>query len=434
MGAFLAAGGSRSWMPLLAAETATDPQRKRSCILLWMNGGPSQIDTFDLKPGHANGGQFNEIDTAVPGIRISEHLPKIAAWTKRMAIIRSMSTREGDHSRATHLMRTGYVPQGPIQYPTLGSLLSKELGREGAELPNFVSILSQRFLSPAAYGPGFLGSQYSPMLVGSNVAQNVNGMVDVDRALQVENLRLPKRISPPQRDRRLGLLREVERGFQTDRPELPIVSHAAAYDQAVRLMKSDAADAFGFGGEPESLRERYGKSPFGQGCLLARRLIERGVPFVDVTLSNVQADGRFANWDSHQDNFRSVKKLSEVLDTAWSALLDDLESRGLLDTTLVVWMGEFGRTPTINQLGGRDHFPLAWSSVLSGGGIQGGQVIGKTREDGMLVTDRPVTESDLLGTICLALGLNPEVQNISNVGRPIRLVDPKASPLKEIVL
>ncbi len=435
MATFLAAGSSRSWMPLMAAETAANPLRKRSCILLWMNGGPSQIDTFDMKPGHANGGEFKEIETAVPGIRISEHLPKLAAWTKRMAIIRSMSTREGDHSRATHLLHTGYVPQGPIQYPTLGSLLSKELGDVKSELPNFVSILSQRFVSPTAYGPGFLGSQYSPMLVGSNVFNpNAAGLADIDRTMQVENLRLPQQVTAAQRDRRLGLLQEVERGFQIDRPELPIMSHAAAYDQAVRLMKSDAVGAFGFSGESESLRERYGKTTFGQGCLLARRLVERGVPFVDVTLSNVQTDERFNTWDSHQDNFRVVKTLSSVLDTAWSALLEDLESRGLLDSTLVVWMGEFGRTPNMNSIGGRDHFPLAWSSVLSGGGIRGGQVIGKTREDGMAVEDRPVSETDLLGTICLALGLDPSSQNMSNVGRPIRLVDPKANPIKEVVL
>lgn len=208
------------------------------------------MDTFDLKPGHPNGGEFKEIDTAVPGIRISEHLPKLAAWTKRMAVIRSMSTREGDHSRATHLMHTGYVPQGPIQYPTLGSLLSKELGNPQSELPNFVSILAQRFGSPAAYGPGFLGSQYSPMLVGSNVfVSNSADYAEADRALQVENLRLPQRVTASQRDRRLELLQEVERGFQLDRPELPIVSHSAAYDQAVRLMKSEAVEAFGFKGE-----------------------------------------------------------------------------------------------------------------------------------------------------------------------------------------
>src|SRR5579871_2499548 len=274
LGALLVAGCSRSWMPLLAAETAANPQRKRSCILLWMNGGPSQIDTFDLKSGHANGGEFKEIDTAVPGIRISEHLPKMAAWTKRMAIIRSMSTKEGDHSRATHLLHTGYVPQGPIRYPTLGSLLSKELGDTRSELPNFVSILSPRFISPTAFGPGFLGSQYSPMLVGSNLGfGNVagSGFTELDRALQVENLRTPTHVNAKQRERRLAFLQEVERGFQADRPETPIVSHASAYEQAVRLMKSDAVDAFGFAGEPDAVRERYGKSAFGQGCLLARR-------------------------------------------------------------------------------------------------------------------------------------------------------------------
>ncbi len=435
LGALLATFGSRAWWPLLAQAAAGDPGRKRACILLWMSGGPSQIDTFDLKIGHSNGGEFQEIDTAVPGIRISEHLPRLATWTKRMAIIRSMSTREGDHGRATHLMHTGYAPQGPIQYPTLGSLVSKELGTPDAELPNFVSIQPQRYFSPAAFGPGFLGSNHAPMLVGSNrFITNGASLAQFDATLQVENLQPPPRISAAQRDRRLGLLEEIEREFQGDRPEVPIVSHAAAYDQAVRLMKSPAVEAFGFRGESDAVRERYGLTSFGQGCLLARRLVERGVPFVDVTLNNARVDQELVGWDSHQNNFRAVKALSEVLDTAWSALMEDLESRGLLDSTLVIWMGEFGRTPAINSNAGRDHFPAAWSTVLAGGGIRGGQVIGQTTADGMRVQDRPVTESDLLGTVCLALGLDPEQQNMSNVGRPIRLVDPKASPLKEIVV
>lgn len=427
--------GSRAWMPLLAEQAADHPQRKRSCILLWMNGGPSQIDTFDLKSGHANGGEFKEIDTTVPGIRISEHLPKVATWMKRMAIIRSMNTKEGDHGRATHLMHTGYVPQGPIRYPTLGSLLSKELGRSDAELPNFVSIQPMRFLSPAAWGPGFLGSQYAPMLVGSNSFPGAEASLkQLDRALQVENLRTPPNISVGQRDRRLELLHTVERGFQSDRPELPIVSHRTAYEQAIRLMKSDAVESFGLEKEPEAVRARYGKTMFGQGCLLARRLIEKGVPFVDVSLNNAADQNQFLGWDSHQRNFAAVKSLSEVLDTAWSALMEDLDSRGLLDSTLIVWMGEFGRTPVINSNGGRDHFPLAWSAVLAGGGIRGGQVIGRTADDGMEVRDRPVSEIDLHGTICQALGLDPMTENISNVGRPIRLVDPKAAPIKEIVI
>ena len=427
--------GLRAWMPLLAEQAADHPQRKRSCILLWMNGGPSQIDTFDLKPGHANGGEFKEIDTAVPGIRISEHLPKVAAWTKRMAIIRSMNTKEGDHGRATHLMHTGYAPQGPIQYPTLGSLLSKELGRSDAELPNFVSIQPMRFLSPAAWGPGFLGSQYAPMLVGSNISFNSDASLkQLDRALQVENLQTPSHISAGQRERRLELLQKVERGFQSDRPEIPVVSHSAAYEQAIRLMKSDAVESFGLEKESEADRARYGKTMFGQGCLLARRLIEQGVPFVDVSLNNAADQDQFLGWDSHQRNFAAVKSLSEVLDTGWSALMEDLDSRGLLDSTLIVWMGEFGRTPVINSNGGRDHFPLAWSAVLAGGGIRGGQVIGRTADDGMEVQDRPVSEIDLHGTICHALGLDSMTENISNVGRPIRLVDPKAAPIKEILI
>src|SRR5580658_8565604 len=156
------------WLEAMANQTANNPQRRRSCILLWMNGGPSQMDTFDLKPGHANGGPSKEIQTSVPGIQISEHLPKIARYVDRMALIRSMKTREADHGRATYQMRTGHLPGGPVHYPTIGSVFSREMGRPDAELPNFVSIAPYRFFSPAAYGPGFLGPQYAPLVVGEN--------------------------------------------------------------------------------------------------------------------------------------------------------------------------------------------------------------------------------------------------------------------------
>jgi uncharacterized protein (DUF1501 family) len=197
-------------------------------------------------------------------------------------------------------------------------------------------------------------------------------------------------------------------------------------------MRSKGIKAYNLGEEPAALRDANGRNPFGQGCLLARRLVERGVPFVEVTLSgaeNVNALG----WDTHLQNFEIVKKLSAVLDAGWSTLLDDLKKSGLLDTTLVVWMGEFGRTPKINGFAGRDHFPTAWTTVLGGGGIAGGQAIGRTSEDGMLVEDRPVTVPDFLATVCLALGIDPRKQNQSNVGRPIRIADPDAKPIREVV-
>jgi hypothetical protein len=418
-------GGSMSgWMETLAQDAARNPQRKRACILLWMSGGPSQIDTFDMKPGHANGGEFKEIATSAPGIKISEHLPGVARQMDRMAIVRSMSTKEGDHGRATFLMRTGYLPQGPIQYPAFGALVSKELGSDDNDLPNFISIAPQRFLSPGAFDSGFLGPQYAPLIVGDSNAffQGPNGY---EQALKVQDLQPPSEVSRAQADARIDLARGLASDFISSRPGVAPLSHQAAYTRAVRLMRSEAARAFDLQGEPAALRDRYGRNLFGQGCLLARRLIERGVPFVEVTL-----DG----WDTHQDNFNQVKRLSQTLDPAWATLMSDLKDRGLLDSTLIVWMGEFGRTPKIEKgRNGRDHFPNAWSTVLAGGGIKGGQVVGKTSPDGLRVEERPVPVTDFLATVCLALGIDHTKQNSSNVGRPIRIVEKSAQPVKEVL-
>ncbi|HEY2837694.1 MAG TPA: DUF1501 domain-containing protein [Pirellulales bacterium] len=415
-----------SWLPKLAADSAHNPQRRRSCILLWMSGGPSQMDTFDLKPGHENGGPFKEIDTAVPGIRISEHLPKLARAMQDIAIIRSMKTREGDHTRATYQLRTGHLPQGSIAFPTLGSLVSKELGEPESELPNFVSVAPFRILSPAAYSAGFLGPEYGPVIVGSS--DNFGGMED--NSLAVRNLERADGIVPDQLSARLDLLQPLEENFLAEHPDLPVASHRSAYQGALRMMQGPARDVFDLSNEPAALRDSYGRSKFGQGCLLARRLVERGVPFVEVSLNGVPG-ANFFGWDTHQQNFEATKGLSGVLDPAWATLMSDLKSRGLLESTLIVWMGEFGRTPKINGQQGRDHFPAAWTTVLAGGGVRGGQVIGRTSADGMTVEDRPVTVPDLLATICRGLGIDPMGQNASNVGRPIRIVEPEAKAIQE---
>ena len=426
---------SAPWLSALAEDAAESPTRKRSCILLWMTGGPSQTDTFDTKPEHANGGEFKSIDTSVSGIQIGEHLPQIAKQMEHVSLVRSMKTREGDHSRATYLMRTGYLPQGPVQYPTMGSLFSRELGREQAELPNFVSINPYRYLSPAAYGPGFLGPQASPLVVGSGniaVAAGDNGDA-IARALKVQNLDRPQAVKASDAKSRLSLLEDLEREFAANRPDITVQSHQAAYEQAVRMMNAEGVKAFDLTGEKDKLRDAYGRNLFGQSCLLARRLIERGVPFAEVSLHSVQHN-MLLGWDTHQNNFDSVKRLCEVLDPAWATLLSDLKQRGLLENTLVVWMGEFGRTPRINRNTGRDHFANAWTTALCGGGIRGGQIVGKTNESGMRVEDRPVSVPDLLATVCGALGIDPQKQNMSNIGRPIRVVDPQANPIKELLL
>jgi hypothetical protein len=424
------------WFGSLAAAAQKHPERKRSCILLWMPGGPSQLDTWDPKPGHANGGPFKAIATSASGVVISEHLPLLARQMHHAAVVRSMSTKEGDHNRATALMQTGYLPQGPIHYPCFGSLFSKELVDPHSQMPAFVSI------APAAIfrtGPGFLGPQHAPMIVGGEPPARPKpekaesdtpaeqSPDDFGPPLKVANIARPTGVSPRQAEARLDILKNLDHQFAAGHPAGPIASHLSAYERALQLMKAKGSEAFDLDEEPQSLRVKYGRNQFGQGCLLARRLVERGVPFVEVSLTNSGILG----WDTHVENFKAVQSLSDTLDAGFATLIADLADRGMLSSTLIVWMGEFGRTPKINQQNGRDHFPLAWSTVLAGGGIRGGQAIGKTDPDGMRVAARPVVVGDFLATICAALGIDPTKQNVSNVGRPIRIIDPKASPIRE---
>jgi uncharacterized protein (DUF1501 family) len=425
-------GASASgWIETLAADAAAHPQRRKSCILLWMSGGPSQTDTFDPKPGHANSGPFKPIQTAVPGILVGPHLPKVAKQAKDLAIIRSMSTKEGDHSRATYYLRTGYLPMGAVRYPTLGSLVANEFDDESAELPGFVSVGPVRGINPAAFGSGFLGPRCAPLNVGE---RGIAGGADAGApSLRVDDLDVPRGIGRPRADERIGLMQELQTGFLANRPGVATSSHRSAYLRAVRMMRSAAAKAFDLDEEPTALQDAYGRNAFGQGCLLARRLVERGVPFVEVTLSSVDGGNNALGWDTHAQNFDAVEKLCGVLDAGWSTLMNDLRTRGLLDSTLIVWMGEFGRTPKINESVGRDHFPNAWSTVMAGGGIRGGQAIGNTGVDGEQVKDRPVMVPDLLATVIKALGIEPSKQNLVENGRPIRLVDLKANPIKEIL-
>ncbi len=424
------------WFDALAKDAAPHPKRKKACILLWMTGGPSQMETFDMKPGHVNGGPFKDIPTAVPGIRISEHLPRIAKHMDQMVLVRSMCTKEGDHTRATHYLRTGYLPQGPIQYPALPALASKELGDESAALPNSVSIAPYQFFSPAAHGPGFLGPKYAPLVVGETAPYNGTSAAGTvyDQSLKVKNLDLPQGVTPRQRDARVELLSGMQGEFAARHPGVSSASNQTAYARAVRLMRSEAIKAFDLDKEPVALRDAYGRNQFGQGCLLARRLVERGVPFVEVTLGGVNGEAfvPFA-WDGHTQIFDNIKSLSGTLDAGWVTLMKDLKARGLLDSTLIVWMGEFGRTPKINPQNGRDHYPNAWTTVLAGGGIKGGQVVGKTSPDGSTVEERPVAVIDFLATICLALGIDPLKENMSDIGRPIRIVDKSARPIKEVL-
>jgi hypothetical protein len=394
------------WLKVLAGHAAAVPVKHKACILLWMDGGPSHKDTFDLKPGTKDAGTFKPISTSVPGIEISEHFPKLAKQMNHVALLRGMSTSEGAHGRAKYYLHTGYKEgQGGLTYPSIGSLVSAEIGRPESPMPNYVSI-------GRSFGAGFLGAKHAPLIVN-------------DPARGVENLK--PMVNGGHFDDRLNLLQEMESAFYREYHSDAGADHKTTYQRAVTLMQSKEAKAFDLSQEPASVREAYGSSRFGDGCLLARRLVEAGVSFVEVTLPQ---------WDTHQDNFDRVKRLSQQCDPAMAALIDDLKQRGMLDSTLVVWMGEFGRTPRINQRGakpGRDHYPRAWSSLMIGGGIKGGQVVGKTDKEGANVVERPISALDFLATVCEALGINWKKQNNTSIGRPIRIVDKGANVIKELL-
>ena len=408
---------SSGWFRAFAADAAAHPERARSCIMLWLNGGPSTIDLWDLKPGHDNGGPFKAIETAVPGLRISEHLPKVARLAEDVAIVRSMSTKEGDHTRASHLARTGNIPQGAIQFPGLGALVAKELRNEESDLPGYVSIAPPGGQAEAlGYSSGFLGPRFTPLMVGSD-----NGPIE---DLAVPDLTRPLDISERAFAERLRLIDLVDRDFRGSHQGAVLAAQREAAAQALRVMRPESARAFQLEEESSRLRGAYGKSAFGQGCLMARRLVERGVPFVEVTLGG---------WDTHNDNFAAVATLSRTLDAGLGTLLSDLKQRGLLETTLVVCMGEFGRTPRINGRNGRDHWPGAWSLLVAGGGLKTGRGIGHTSADGSSVESQPANIPDVLATLCQALGIDHLKQNDSNVGRPIRIVDRSARVIKELL-
>ena len=432
--ASLAGTALSGWLPGLASAAEGNSSRKRHCILLWMPGGPPQTDTFDMKPGHANGGEFKEIATSVPGVRFSEHLPKLAKQAEHLAIVRSLSTAEGDHSRGTYLMHTGHRPAGPISYPSMGASLSKALGTEDAELPNFISISPYTAFNRAAFGSGFLGPRYAPLTVGATNAfqqQRQPGSEDGYALLGVDDLANPG-IDKAQEYARLDLWKSLQSGFLKSHASASPKAQNTVYERAVRMMRSEAARAFDLSSEPDRIREAYGRGRFGQGCLMARRLIERDVPFIEISLRGT--GGGALGWDTHQQNFSRVQSLSAELDAGWSMLMKELDERGRLQDTTIIWLGEFGRTPELRpnrQGGGRDHFPRAWTGVLAGGGIKGGQTFGRTSADGSAVEEGKVDVPDLLATLCVALGVDPGTQNISEVGRPIRIAEGK--PIEDIL-
>lgn len=382
------------------AQTTAKNGKSKSCILLWMNGGPSHLDTFDPKPGTTNGGPFKAIKTRVPEIEICEHLPNLAEVTDKMAIIRGMTSKEGNHQRAQYLMHTGYVPNPTITHPSMGAWVSEEMGNPAADIPNFVSI------SGPSIGAGFLGVQYGPFVV-----QDPNA--------PPQNITYGPNVNVGRFQTRQSALDMLEAQFAAETGDIKVKGRRDVYNKAIKMMHSSRLKAFDISEEPEAVKAAYGDTNFGRGCLMARRLVESGVKFVEVVL-----DG----WDTHNDNFGRTTKLMGTFDPAMATLIKELSDRKMFDDTLVIWMGEFGRTPRINGNEGRDHFPNAWNAVLAGGGVRGGQVWGQTNETGDKVVDKSVLVPDFFATVAKSLGMAPDKTKMTPVGRPISVTE-KGTPV-----
>ncbi|MEW5975812.1 MAG: DUF1501 domain-containing protein [Acidobacteriota bacterium] len=375
----------------------------RSVILIWLSGGPPQMDTFDMKPeGPSNTrGLFKPIATNVAGIQVCEHLPHTAGQADKFAIIRSMTSREANHERAINYLLTGYLPLQTLEFPSMGSVVAKEKG-SGNGLPPYVTIPN---IFPS-FGAGFLGGEYGPFIAGD---PNVSGY-------RVRDLNLPTDIDWSRINNRKWLLNEIDSQFRNIDATNEFETVDTFYERAYDLVRSTVAKkAFDIGAEPEAIRNRYGRTPVGQGCLLARRLVESGVRFVTVSKG-------WLNWDTHGRNFTTLEKLLlPELDLAYSALLEDLYQRSLLESTLVVMMGEFGRTPEVNADAGRDHWSKAFSIVLAGGGVRGGQVLGATDAKAAEVTEDPYQVEDLVATIYDRVGIDFTKEYHTPIGRPVKL-------------
>lgn len=399
-GAAALAAPATAFTNSILANASDMKKRHKSAILLWMGGGPSTMDIWDLKPGAATGGPFKQISTSADGVAICEHMPLMAKQMHHMSIVRSMSTREADHMRGRYYMHTGYVPNPNVDHPSYGAVIAHELADKvpDLEIPPFVSVGS------GSVGPGFLGMSWAPFVVDSNG--------------NVRNLDMG--IDPARMSQRLEMLATIERKFIGEKRGGVAEDHSKVLEKTVQLMTSKQMEAFKVMKEPKGELERYGLgerggSGFARGCLMARRLVEAGVPFVEVDLGG---------WDNHDGIFPTLadRKLPE-LDRAMSALVSDLADRGLLDDTAIIWMGEFSRTPNINGNGGRDHWARSWSVVVGGGGFKRGVVVGETSSDGKEVVGEPYTSQDVMASVLKSLGISLETTFTAKNGRPMKIAN-----------
>jgi uncharacterized protein (DUF1501 family) len=366
-------------------------------VILWMNGAASQMETWDPKPGHKNGGPTKAIKTRAKGLQIAHTLPRLAEHGDKLCVVRSMATGEGNHQRARYFLHTGYVPSGTVRHPDIGALICQQKAEDESELPAYISLNG----APGP-GAGVLGVAQAPFRIQ-------------DPTKPVDNLAYAKGVDEKRFARRRKLLSDLGQEFGPNHGHADEVEgHDKVVAKADRMMHSKKIKAFDLGQESESTRAAYGKNKFGQGCLMARRLIEQGTKVVEVQLNG---------WDTHKDNFTRTTNLTGQLDLGFSALLKDLSERDLLQKTLVVCMSEFGRTPRINENEGRDHYAKAWSMAMAGGMIRGGQVIGATSPDGLRVVERPLNAQDLMASIAHATGIDGKRTNYTKGGRPIQVID-----------
>jgi hypothetical protein len=391
--------------PALAAELKRQDKR---VILFWLAGGASQLETWDPKPGRPTGGPYRPIQTAVPGIEISELLPKMSQRIKHTAIIRSLNTKIADHGGGAELMQIGRRDEPSLKYPDLGAVVARELGRIDSAVPDYVSFYSSsEGRGSATRQAGFLGARYAPMFLTTGSTPDYLHRLDA--------------ISDVDHRARADLQAAFSKQFHRGRDSAALGSHNQAYARVRGLMASEKL--FDISQEPQAMRDAYGPTQFGEQTLVARRLIEAGVPFVKV--------GR-AWWDSHGENFETHLELVTELDHVMSTLIDDLKSRGLLEHTLIITLSEFGRTPSINQALGRDHFASAWSSSLTGCGVKGGSVYGKTDVDGKTVAEGEIGAARLFATIYEAIGID-HTKDYHVGDRPVPLTDPGTESVSEVL-
>ncbi|WP_437226478.1 DUF1501 domain-containing protein [Planctomicrobium sp. SH661] len=390
-----------------AAEAAPGGKPRR-LIYLYMSGAMSHLDTFDLKPGHENQGQTSGIQTSVAGCQIAEYMPTLASQFDKLAVIRSMYTKTADHEDGEYLMRTSYDQIATERHPSLGPWMQRLLGRQNKTLPDTVLISS-----PARHpGAGFLDPSFSPLPIG-----------DPNRGL--ENTKAPEYLTEDSFDKRIALIDAFDKKFRSSHDVRKVKSYTDFYSEATALLSSGALKAFDLEEEKAEDRDRYGRNGFGQGCLLAKRLVENNVRCVEVTLGG---------WDMHANIYSggNIPYRAGVLDKAIGSLLTDLSASGLLEETVVVLATEFGRSPEINYDVGRDHHPAAFSCVLAGAGIKGGQFYGKSDPEGVNVEEDGVEPADLNATIATALGLKTDTVIHSPTGRPFKVAH-DGKPVQKIL-